>query len=119
MAGNATYVDIYLLPVPETNLGPYQRQAAVFGQAAIEHGALTYREFRGDDLDERFSAERGDGELLTAAIAEFRSRQHRDEVMAKVMADPRVTEQMEGEQLADMTRMRYGGFERIVDGGAT
>ena len=118
MAGNATYVDIYLLPVPEANLDAYQRQATVFGQVAIEHGALSYREFRGDDLDQTFSAERGDGELLTAAIAEFTSRKHRDEVMAKVMEDPRIGGTLKGEQLADMTRMRYGGFDRIVHGGA-
>ena len=118
MGGNAKYVDIYLLPVPEVNLDPYQRQATVFGQVALEHGALSYREFRGDDLDQTFSAEPREGELLTAAVAEFRSRQHRDEVMAKVMEDPRVTEQLGGEQLADMTRMRYGGFEMIVDGSS-
>ena len=115
MAGTATYVDIYLLPVPETNIGPYQRQATVFGQVAIEHGALSYREFRGDDLDQAFEAERGDGEMLMAAIAEFGSREHRDEVMAKVMEDPRIKELTESEQLADMTRMRYGGFETLVE----
>ena len=107
------YVDLYLLPVPEDNLDAYARQATRFGEVAVEHGALSYREFRGDDLGEGFAVE--DGRLLTAAVAEFRSRAHRDEVMSRVMADPRVKAMMdEGEDLADMGQMRYGGFETFV-----
>jgi uncharacterized protein YbaA (DUF1428 family) len=55
------------------------------------------------------------GQLLTAAVAEFESRAHRDEVMDKVMNDPRVTEMVDGEQIADMSRMRYGGFQTFVN----
>src|SRR5215204_5706821 len=32
------YVDIYLLPVPETNLEAYRQQATTFGTVAKEHG---------------------------------------------------------------------------------
>jgi uncharacterized protein YbaA (DUF1428 family) len=35
-------------------------------------------------------------------------------VMGKVMEDPRVVAMTEGEQLADMSAMRYGGFETFV-----
>ena len=56
-----------------------------------------------------------EGELLTAAVVEFRSREHRDEVMDKVMKDERVTEMAEGDELADMTQMRYGGFRTFVN----
>lgn len=35
--------------------------------------------------------------------------------MAKVMKDPRVTELMDGEPLADMSQMRYGGFQTFVN----
>jgi uncharacterized protein YbaA (DUF1428 family) len=108
------YVDIYLLPVPEARLDEYREQAALFGAVAREHGALSYREFRGDDLDERLGADLAAGTVLTSAFAEFRSRAHRDEVMAKVLEDPRVSAMMEGEALADMSRMRYGGFELLV-----
>jgi len=107
------YVDIYLLPVPENNLEAYRRQATTFGTVAKEHGALSYREFRGDDLDDKLKVR--DGELLTAAVAEFESRAHRDEVMDKVMKDPRVTEMVDGEQIADMSQMRYGGFQTFVN----
>ena len=106
------YVDIYFLPVPEKNIDAYREQATTFGKVAKEHGALAYREFRGDDLGENLSA--GEGEVLTAAVAEFESREHRDAVMERVLADPRVTALMEGEHLADMEQMRYGGFQTFV-----
>ena len=108
----AAYVDIYLLPVPAGNIDAYRDQAVTFGQVAREHGALKYREFRGDDLGEQFAV--GAGHVLTAAVAEFESRAHRDAVMAKVMADPRVAALVDGEQIADMDQMRYGGFAVLV-----
>jgi uncharacterized protein YbaA (DUF1428 family) len=106
------YVDIYLLPVPREHLEAYRRQASTFGMVVKQHGALGYREFVGDDLAEGFHAK--DGEVLTAAVAEFQSRAHRDDVMSKAMKDPRVTELEEGEQIADMSKMRYGGFQTFV-----
>jgi len=110
------YVDLYLLPVPEARLEEYRRQATTFGQVAREHGALRYREVLADDLREGFAAmQAGDGLVLTAAVAEFTSRAHRDEVMERVLRDQRVVELMEGEPLADMAGMRYGGFRTFVE----
>jgi uncharacterized protein YbaA (DUF1428 family) len=109
----APYVDIYLLPVPEANLDAYRQQATAFGEVATEHGALSYREFLGDDLGESLAVT--EGTVLTAAVAEFESREHRDEVMERVLNDPRVVRLIEGEQVADMDRMRYGGFRVFVD----
>ena len=107
------YVDIYLLPVREESIEAYREQATTFGSVAKEHGALGYREFRGDDLQEKFEAP--EGQVLTAALAEFESRAHRDEVMEKVLADPRVKEMMGAEDLADMSQMHYGGFQTFVN----
>ncbi len=109
------YVDLYVLPVVERTIEAYREQAATFGAVAREHGALGYREVRADDLGEGFAAEARDGEVLTAAIAEFRSREHRDEVMPKVLADERVTALMASDPIADMSRMRYGGFATFVE----
>lgn len=112
---NATdgYVDIYFLPIPERNIDAYRRQATSFGKVAREYGALSYREFRADDVGDDMKV--ADGDLLTAAVVDFKSREHRDEVMAKVMGDPRVTEMVDAEQLADMNRMSYGGFQTFVN----
>jgi uncharacterized protein YbaA (DUF1428 family) len=106
------YVDVHLLPVPERNLGVYELQAAAFGAVAREYGALSYREFRADDVGEGFAA--GEGEVMTVAVVEFESREHRDEVMGKVIGDARVREMAAAEQPADMTRMVYGGFAPLV-----
>ncbi len=107
------YVDIYLLPIPERNVAAYQQQATLFGKVAREYGALSYREFRADDLGDSLKV--ADGDLLTAAVVDFKSRAHRDEVMAKVMTDARVEQLIDAEQLADMNRMSYGGFQTFVN----
>ena len=107
------YVDIYLLPVREDRLAEYSEQATTFGAIVKEYGGLGYREFRADDVGAGFAAK--DGLTMTAAVAEFDSRAHRDDVMEKVMKDPRVVGMTEGEQLADMSAMRYGGFETFVE----
>jgi uncharacterized protein YbaA (DUF1428 family) len=111
-AGTAGYVDLYLLPVPEKDLELYRQQAATFGQVVREHGGRAYREFRSEDVGSMIEVR--DGEVLTTAVAEFDSREHRDEVMARVMEDPRVKQLLEGEAIADMSKMHYGGFEALV-----
>ena len=108
------YVDLYLLPVPADNDDRYRVQATRFGAIAKEYGALSYREFLGDDLGERFTAI-ANGQALTAVVVDFESRAHRDEVMGKVMEDPRVKGMVEAEDLTDMNLMSYGGFETFVD----
>jgi uncharacterized protein YbaA (DUF1428 family) len=45
----------------------------------------------------------------------YRSRAHRDNVNAKVMADPRIAKMMEGEKAPfDYRRMAAGGFKLIA-----
>jgi uncharacterized protein YbaA (DUF1428 family) len=107
------YVDIYLLPVREERLDEYRDQATSFGAIVKEYGGLGYREFRADDVEHGFATD--DGLTMTAAVAEFESREHRDEVMGKVMEDPRVVAMSEGDQIADMSAMQYGGFETFVE----
>jgi uncharacterized protein YbaA (DUF1428 family) len=98
--------------VPERELEPYRQQARTFGQVIREHGGRAYREFRSEDVGSMVEVR--DGEVLTAAVAEFDSREHRDAVMARVMEDPRIEQLLEGEAIADMSQMRYGGFETLV-----
>ena len=80
-----------------------------------EKGALSYREFRADDLGDGFAGSAGPGLLLTSAVVEFESRAHRDAVMEQVLADPRVVGMADAEPTADMAQMRYGGFETFVE----
>ena len=108
------YIDLYLLPVPEGKIEEYRDLALTFGGVAREHGANSYREFRGDDLGDGFTAA-ANGLVLTAAVVEFDSRAHRDAAMAKVMEDPRIKAMMDLDPITDMEQMRYGGFQTFVE----
>ena len=109
------YIDLYLLPVREDRIEEYREQASAFGAVVKEKGALSYREFRADDLGDGFAGSAGPGELLTSAVVEFESRAHRDAVMEQALADPRVVSMADAPAIADMAQMRYGGFETFVE----
>ena len=113
------YIDLYLLPVPVAKFDDYVKQAQTFGDILVECGGLGYGEFKIDQSDEGKSTfykliEVKDDEILTSARAEFKTKAHRDEVMAKVMADPRIKTMLDLPAIADMTRMTYCGFEQFV-----
>jgi uncharacterized protein YbaA (DUF1428 family) len=90
------YVDGFLLPVPKDKIDLYRQIAEEAGKIWREHGALEYRECVGDDLDvqdqvpfPRVIETKPDETVVFASIV-FESREHRDQVNAKVMADPRM-----------------------------
>lgn len=115
------YADLYLLPLPQKNLLKYKKLATQFGKMAIEHGALAYREFQADDLRAKGclpftqAVKLGKSEILIAAVVDFKSRTHRDQVMKKMFKDPRMDDMMQDKPLADMSKMYYGGFSVIVN----
>lgn len=118
-----SYVDGYILPLPEDNIEEYRAMAQCAGQIWIEYGALSYREYLGDDLSSEWSNDsfpKAVGATATEkvifAFIEFNSREHRDEVNAKVYADPRLEEcgDMEDPPF-DFKRMAYGGFKALVE----
>lgn len=128
------YVDGYVLPVQKDKLGAYKEMATLGGKVWMKHGALAYFECAGDDLNPSMEGMHDDvggeiklssfpsvmktspDETVVFAFVIFNSREHRDEVNAKVMADP----EMNAEQYKDMempmdpSRMAYGGFTAIV-----
>lgn len=117
----SVYIDGFVLPVPEARLGEYQAIAAKAGALWMEHGALQYFECAGEDLDVKGQvpfpklAQAKEGETVVFALIIFKSREHRDEVNAKVMADPRMNEMCDPTNMPmDCTRMAYGGFRSIV-----
>ncbi len=117
------YIDGFVLPLPKDKLEKYTEIATKAAAIWKEHGALEYIEAVGDD----FTAENmvsfpklagaNDGETVVVAYILYESREHRDTVNAKVMADPRIKEMCDPENpLFDYTRMAYGGFRSIVEG---
>lgn len=118
-----SYIDGFVLPVSEGNIDAYREMSSKAGAIWKEHGALMYKELVLEDN----SAEMGmakfpelvdakQGETTIMAFILYRSRQHRDEVNAKVMADPRLKDSCDPENMPfDFKRMAYGGFKAIVD----
>lgn len=115
------YVDGFLIPVPKANIELYKQIAEKAGQIWMDHGALEYIECMADDLDhENFvsfkqSAGASEDETVMFSWIVYESREHRDQVNAAVMADPRMKEMMEsGAEPFDCKRMSYGGFKTLV-----
>ena len=112
------YVDGFLLAVPKANLEAYTDLARTAGQVWMEHGALSYVECLADDVPygELTSFPRAvqaqDDEVVVFSWITYPSREKRDEINAKVMADPRM--QDPGCPF-DAKRMIYGGFRSIVE----
>jgi uncharacterized protein YbaA (DUF1428 family) len=118
-----TYVDGYVLPLPKDKIEEYRVMAAKAGAIWREHGALEYRECIGDDLDVKdlvpfpTLAQSKPDETVVFSWIIFKSREHRDEVNAKVMEDPRLKDSCDPNAMPfDCKRMAYGGFKVLVEG---
>ncbi|MBD0327743.1 MAG: DUF1428 domain-containing protein, partial [Pyrinomonadaceae bacterium] len=94
----AKYVDGFVLVVPKDKTEAYKKMAEEGRDTWIKYGALEYYESRGDDLvPQEMGGEKAraftdmagatsDEEVWFSFIV-FNSREHRDEVNAKVMED--------------------------------
>jgi uncharacterized protein YbaA (DUF1428 family) len=115
------YVDGFVIPVPKKKLQAYKRLAQKAGKVWREHGALDYRECVAEDVKvgkwTSFprSVKLKRGEIVVFSWIVYKSRAHRDRVMAKVMKDPRLAEMMDPKAMPfDGKRMIYGGFTTLV-----
>ena len=116
------YVDGFVIAIPKRKLALYRRIAAKAGRVWKDHGAIEYRECRGEDLNVKFGvafpklAKAKGNETVYFSWITYKSRKHRDQVNKKVMKDPRLAAMMQGENMPfDMKRMAYGGFDIVVD----
>lgn len=122
------YVDGFVLVVPADKAEEYKKMATMGRDAWMKHGALQYFECRANDLkqqemgDEKsraFGEMAGakDGEDVWFSLIIFNSKEHRDEVNAKVMAEmSQAFDKYPDPMPVDMTRMAYGGFTVEVEG---
>ena len=115
-----SYVDGFLVAVPKQNLEAYKKMAQTAAAVWKEHGALDYVECIADDVPygEYTSFPRAvqakEDEIVVFAWIVYESREQRDAVMAKVMADPRL-KQDPADLPFDGRRMIYGGFASFVE----
>ena len=125
----AKYVDGFVVVVPNDRTEDYKKMAEEGRDLWMRLGALEYFECRGDDLvpqDMGGEKARAFPEVAGANADEtvwfsfivFNSREHRDEVNAKMVEE--MGKQMEGQTdfslPFEMKRMAYGGFQVEVEG---
>ena len=117
----ARYVDGFVVPVPKKKRAAYVAMARKAGKVWMEHGALAYCESIADDViwGKRTSFPRSvklkSSEVVWFSYIVYKSRKHRDQVMAKVMKDKRLASMMDPKKMPfDGKRMIYGGFKVMV-----
>lgn len=117
----SNYVDGFVAPVPSKNIDAYKAIAEKAAKIWMEYGALSYVESVADDVEtgevtsfpQSVNLEKG--EVVVFSWITYKSREHRDEVLEKVMSDPRMAD-MENENMPfDGQRMMWGGFKKIID----
>ena len=115
------YVDGFIVPVPKNNLQAYRKLSEQSGKVWKEYGALEFIECVADDVKPGKSTsfpqsvKLKKGEIVVFSYIVYKSRAHRDKVMAKVMKDPRMdTEKMKKAMPFDPKRMVWGGFKVLV-----
>ena len=113
------YVDGFVLAVPKANIEAYKEMARLGGAVWMEHGALSYVECFGDDVPvgDLTSFPRAvqakDDEIVVFSWIVYTDRKSRDDIMGKVMDDPRMKPWQE-KMPFDGARMIFGGFESFL-----
>jgi uncharacterized protein YbaA (DUF1428 family) len=125
----AKYVDGFVLVVPKDKGEEYKMMAESGRDSWMKHGALAYYECRGDDMTPQemggektrafpaMAGARADQTVWFSFII-FKSKEHRDEVNAKVMKEmgEMAEEYKDMAMPFDMKQMAYGGFQVEVEG---
>ncbi len=116
-----SYVDGFVVPVPKKKLPAYVKLARLARTVWMDHGALEYKECVAEDVSwgKRTSFPRSvklkSTEVAVFSYIVYKSRKHRDAVMAKVMTDKRLANQMDPKKMPfDAKRMIFGGFKVVV-----
>jgi uncharacterized protein YbaA (DUF1428 family) len=116
------YVDGFVVPVPRGNLDAYLAMARRAGAIWKEHGALQYWECVGDDVKPGKvtsfpqAVQLKDDETVVFSWIVYDSREERDRINEKVMADPRLKDMMDPKTLPfDGMRMFWGGFKTMIE----
>ena len=114
------YVDGFVLAVPKDRLDEYRKMAELGRDVWMEYGATGYVECLADDVPygDLTSFPRAvqarDDEIVVFSWITYESRASRDEINARVMADPRMNMDMANAPF-DGKRMIYGGFEVVIE----
>jgi len=116
----ANYVDGFVIPVPVKKLAAYRSMARKAGKVWMKLGALAYHECIGDDVKpgkvtsfpQAVKLKKGETVIFSWIV--YKSRKHRDAVMAKVMTDKHFANMSAKNMPFDGKRMFWGGFKEFV-----
>jgi len=115
-----TYIDGFVIAVPEANKQKFIDHAELIDPIFKEFGALRVIECWADDVpdgkttDFRKAVKAEPGEAVVFSWIEWPDKATRDAAMAKMMEDPRMNPEMNPMPFDGM-RMIYGGFAPVVD----
>ena len=115
-----SYIDGFILPLPNGKEEEYRKQAEMFAKKATEHGAIGTVEALGDGLEhghttDFFKAVKAEeNENVVFSFIIWPDKQVRDAAWEKIMADP---EMQPGamEMPFDGKRMFWGGFKPLLN----
>lgn len=113
------YVDGFVAAVPNANKDKYIQHARQAAVVFREHGAIRLVECWGDDVPtgDKTSLPQavhcGADETVVFSWIVWPSRDVRNAGMAKVMQDPRISEE-NNPMPFDASRLIYGGFQMVV-----
>ncbi|HLP79928.1 MAG TPA: DUF1428 domain-containing protein [Acidobacteriota bacterium] len=116
-----TYVDGFVFTVPKKNHKAYVKMAKLGKKTWLKHGALDYKECKGDDLKAPMRktfpqiTKASKNEDVWFSFIVFKSKAHRNAVNKKVMKE---FSNMSGptDMPFDMNKLAYGGFKTVVEG---
>ena len=118
-SGGGSYVDGFVVPVPEAKREAYRELAAKMANVFRQNGATRVVEAFADDVqrgqvtDFYRAAQAEDGESVVFSFIEWPDKATRDEAWKAIMADESM--KPTGDMPFNGQRMFWGGFEKIVD----
>jgi uncharacterized protein YbaA (DUF1428 family) len=118
-SAGGSYVDGFVVPVPEGKRDAYRELASKMAKVFRQHGASRVIEAIGDDVqrgqvtDFYRAVKAEDGETVVFSFIEWPDKATRDDAWKTIMADESL--KPEGEMPFDGKRMFWGGFDKIVD----
>ncbi|MGE0632471.1 MAG: DUF1428 domain-containing protein [Pseudobdellovibrionaceae bacterium] len=113
------YIDICIQPIPKKNVSTYRKMTQKIGKLLIKHGALASRDYVSEDENAtRLSFPKKiklkKGEVIIYAVAEFKSKAHREKVFNAMFNDPAMAK-MDMAKYMDPKRSVVGGFESLLE----
>lgn len=121
MAIQGTYVDGFMLAVPEGEKAAYLEVAKRFAGVMKKHGLLDYVECWQDDVPEgtvnsfHTAVLREEGEAIVFSFATWPDKDTRDKGWAEMEKDPDLADMTPDSMPWDGKRMIWGGFRPILN----